>query len=37
LLGTAVVEFPGQHTGYVSHPRAFAARLQAVLGETAGS
>ncbi|MBO0778589.1 MAG: alpha/beta hydrolase [Ktedonobacteraceae bacterium] len=33
-LGTAVVEFPGHHVGYVSHPRAFAARLQEVLGET---
>jgi pimeloyl-ACP methyl ester carboxylesterase len=33
-LGTTVVEFPGHHVGYVSHPRAFAARLQEVLGET---
>lgn len=30
-LGTTVVEFPGHHVGYVSHPRAFAARLQEVL------
>lgn len=36
-LGTAVVEFPGHHVGYVSHPRAFAARLQDVLGETPGT
>ncbi len=33
-LGTTVVEFPGHHVGYVSHPRAFAAKLQEVLGET---
>jgi pimeloyl-ACP methyl ester carboxylesterase len=33
-LGTTVMEFPGHHVGYISHPRAFAARLQEVLGET---
>lgn len=33
-LGTSVVEFPGHHVGYVSHPRAFAAKLQEVLAET---
>ena len=33
-LGTTVVEFPGHHVGYVSHPRAFATRVQEVLGET---
>jgi pimeloyl-ACP methyl ester carboxylesterase len=33
-LGATVVEFPSHHVGYVSHPRAFAARLQEVLGET---
>jgi pimeloyl-ACP methyl ester carboxylesterase len=31
-LGTTVVEFPGHHAGYVSHPRAFAERLREVLG-----
>jgi pimeloyl-ACP methyl ester carboxylesterase len=30
-LGTAVVEFPGHHVGYVSHPRAFAERLHNVI------
>ena len=30
-LGTAVVEFPSHHAGYVSHPRAFAEQLSAVL------
>lgn len=34
LLGTAVVEFPSHHAGYITHPRAFAARLRDVLGET---
>lgn len=33
-LGMTVVEFPGHHVGYISHPRAFTARLQEVLGET---
>jgi len=27
-LGTAVVEFPSHHAGYVSHPRAFAEQLR---------
>lgn len=31
-LGTTVVEFPGHHAGYVSHPRAFAERLCDALG-----
>lgn len=35
-LGTAVVAFPSHHTGYISHPRAFAQRLREVLGEEAG-
>jgi pimeloyl-ACP methyl ester carboxylesterase len=30
-LGTTLVEFPGHHAGYVSHPLAFAERLRAVL------
>jgi hypothetical protein len=30
-LGKAVVEFPSHHAGYVSHPRAFAEQLSAVL------
>jgi pimeloyl-ACP methyl ester carboxylesterase len=34
LLGTAVVEFPSHHASYITHPRAFAARLRDVLGET---
>lgn len=29
-LGTAFVEFPGGHNGYVLHPRAFAERLHDV-------
>jgi pimeloyl-ACP methyl ester carboxylesterase len=32
-LGTAVVEFPGHHAGFINHPRAFAEKLHAVLGE----
>ena len=32
-LGTAVVEFPSHHAGYVGHPRAFAQQLRHVLGE----
>jgi hypothetical protein len=32
-LGTTVVEFPGNHAGFVDHPREFAARLQEVLGD----
>ncbi len=31
-LGTEVVEFPGNHTGCISRPRAFARRLSEVLG-----
>ena len=31
-LGTELVEFPGGHAGFVSHPRGFAARLREVLG-----
>ena len=34
-LGKAVVEFPSHHAGYVSHPRAFAEQLRAVLTATA--
>lgn len=30
-LGTTLVEFPSHHAGYVSHPRAFATRLDEVL------
>jgi pimeloyl-ACP methyl ester carboxylesterase len=30
-LQTTLVEFPGHHAGYISHPGAFAARLHAVL------
>jgi len=30
-LGAALVEFPGHHAGYISHPRSFAARLEEVL------
>lgn len=36
-LGTAVVEFPSHHAGYVSHPRAFAEQLRNVFGEKAGT
>lgn len=36
-LGTAVVEFPSHHAGYVSHPRAFAEQLINVLGEEDGT
>ncbi len=32
-LGTAVVEFPSHHVGYMTHPRAFAERLRDVLGD----
>jgi pimeloyl-ACP methyl ester carboxylesterase len=31
-LATSVVEFPGGHVGYLTHPRAFSARLREVLG-----
>jgi pimeloyl-ACP methyl ester carboxylesterase len=30
-LGTDLVEFPGGHNGFVTHPKAFAARLRGVL------
>jgi pimeloyl-ACP methyl ester carboxylesterase len=30
-LATTVVEFPNHHVGYMTHPRAFAERLRAVL------
>jgi pimeloyl-ACP methyl ester carboxylesterase len=30
-LGTDFVEFPSHHTGYISYPRAFAARLKEVI------
>lgn len=30
-LGMQIVEFPGDHAGFVTHPRAFAARLRDVL------
>lgn len=31
-LGTTVVEFPSHHAGYMTHPKAFAAKLRDVLG-----
>jgi pimeloyl-ACP methyl ester carboxylesterase len=31
LLDTGIAEFPGGHNGNTTHPRAFAARLRAVL------
>lgn len=34
-LGTQVVEFPSHHSGYISYPRAFAARLHEVLSAAA--
>lgn len=30
-LGVAIVEFPGDHAGYLTHPRAFAEKLRQVL------
>jgi hypothetical protein len=36
-LGTALVEFPSHHAGYVSHPRAFAERLRDVFGDESGT
>src|SRR5262249_31727482 len=30
-LGTSIVEFPGGHAGYRTHPRAFVERLREVL------
>lgn len=35
-LGVAVVAFPSHHTGYISHPRAFAERLREVHGQEPG-
>jgi pimeloyl-ACP methyl ester carboxylesterase len=35
-LRTTVVEFPGHHVGYVSHPRAFAEQLHNVLDDEQG-
>ncbi|MBA3824377.1 MAG: alpha/beta hydrolase [Ktedonobacterales bacterium] len=35
-LGLPVLDFPGNHVGCISHPRAFAARLHAVLSKPAG-
>jgi pimeloyl-ACP methyl ester carboxylesterase len=32
-LETTLVEFPGNHIGYTTHPRAFAEQLLGVLGE----
>jgi hypothetical protein len=29
-LGTQVVEFPGGHAGFITHPRAFAMKLREV-------
>ncbi|HYU15318.1 MAG TPA: hypothetical protein VEL05_04585, partial [Candidatus Acidoferrum sp.] len=31
-IGTPLVEFPGGHAGFSTHPRAFSARLLEVLG-----
>ncbi len=36
-LGTAVVEFPGAHAGFVDQPRAFAERLRQVVGDAAAT
>ncbi len=35
-LGVEFVEFPGGHNGHILHPRAFAAKLQEVLGDKPG-
>jgi len=32
-LATTFVEFPGRHLGYVTHPKAFAQQLRALLSE----
>lgn len=32
LLGTSIIDFPGGHVGYRSHPKAFVERLREVLG-----
>lgn len=31
-LGTPAVEFPGAHSGFITHPRAFAAKLREIFG-----
>jgi pimeloyl-ACP methyl ester carboxylesterase len=36
-LGATVVEFPGGHAGFVSHPEAFAKQLRDVLIDEAGT
>jgi len=36
-LGTSVQEFPGGHNGNLTHPRAFAERLRAVLSPHAAA
>jgi hypothetical protein len=33
-LGTGSVRFPGDHTGFVDDPAAFATRLREVLGSS---
>ncbi len=33
ILGTSVVEFPGHHGGYGSHPKPFAERFAEILAE----
>lgn len=37
LVGRPMVEFPGGHNGFATHPRAFATRLIETLGLTEGS
>jgi hypothetical protein len=32
-LGRAVLDFPGGHVGYVTHPAEFAAQLAGVFAE----
>jgi pimeloyl-ACP methyl ester carboxylesterase len=34
LLGTGVAEFPGTHSGFITHPSAFAAKLREVLSDS---
>ncbi|MGZ3674790.1 MAG: alpha/beta fold hydrolase [Ktedonobacterales bacterium] len=34
-LGTTLIEFPGNHAGFVTHPSEFAERLREVLGNRA--
>jgi pimeloyl-ACP methyl ester carboxylesterase len=33
-LGTQIVEFPGGHAGFITHPRAFATKLREVFEAT---